>query len=220
MRMWLAIFTAFPALSAAAWAGAEPTAFENAIRVRLTAPPAVHLTGLVDAEEGRIDLHAGRILERAHGGIRIQTPDGSTIFVPRPGVRVECWLKGESDDAYLVELDRGEEPVRVPRAAVTRMEASDGRSSRAAHVFYGLTLGAGVGAAVGALTGQSCHPSDWLCFSRGDTAVIFAILGAPLGVIGGAAWPVERWRPVHEPAARVSVVPTRGGARVAVALSF
>jgi hypothetical protein len=209
------------ALSATAGAEEGATrALEPGTRVRLTAPRSMHLAGLAEIREGRIQTLAGRILASDERRILLEASDGSTLFVPQPGERVQGRLVAQQAESFLVELEKGAKPVLIPRAAVGALEVSAGRSSRGAHALAGLLLGAAVGAGVGALTGTACSPSEWFC-SPGFNAAALAILLAPVGALGGAAMPVERWKPVSEPGVvRVGVAPARGGAAIAVAVRF
>lgn len=219
MRQMLAVIAG---IALAAPAGAEEgtiQALEPGMRVRLTAPRSMHLSGLAEIREGRIETLAGRILASDARRILLEAPDGSKLFVPRPGERVEGRLVAQQAGSLAIELEKGAEPVLVPRAAVGALEVSAGRSSRAAHALAGLLLGAVVGAGVGALTGTACSPSDWFC-SPGFNAAALAVVLAPVGAIGGAAMPVERWKPVSEAGVHVGVVPARGGGSIAVAVRF
>jgi len=220
MRQTLAVVGAL-LLSVPAWASEGTTAptLEAGVRVRLTAARSIHLPGLADAEEGRLEVRAGRIVAKDGRRILIEASDGSTVFVPQPGERVDGRLVALEADTFVIALDKSADLARVPRAAIATVEVSVGRSSRAGHVVKGLLLGAAVGAGVGALTGTSCKQGEWFC-SPGFNAAAYAVLLAPIGAIGGAAMPVEHWKRVAEPSVRVGVVPTRGGAALAVAVRF
>ncbi len=219
MRQMLAVVAGIALSTPAAAEEGTIQALEPGMRVRLTAPRSMHLAGLAEIQEGRIQTLAGRILASDARRILLEAPDGSTLFVPQPGERVRGRLVAQQAGSFAIELEKGADPVLIPRAAVGALEVSTGRSSRAAHALAGLLLGAAVGAGVGALTGTACSPSDWFC-SPGFNAAALAILLAPVGAIGGAAMPVERWKPVSEPGVRVGVVPARGGALIAVAVRF
>jgi hypothetical protein len=219
MRQMLAVVAGIALAAPAVAEEGTIRAVEPGMRVRLTAPRSMHLPGLAEIQEGRVETLAGRVLASDAHRILLEAPDGSTLFVPLPGERVQGRLVAQQTESFVVELEKGKAPVRIPRAAVGALEVSAGRSSRAAHALAGLLLGAAVGAGVGALTGTACSPSDWFC-SPGFNAAALAILLAPVGAIGGAAMPVERWKPVGEPGVRVGVVPARGGAGIAVAVRF
>jgi hypothetical protein len=220
MRHALAVLGVL-ALSAPTWAseGAAPPALKEGVRVRLTAARSIHLPGLADVEDGRFKVYAGRVVAKDARRIVIEVPDGSTLFVPQSEEQVQGRLVALEADTFVLELHKSTEFARVPRAAIATVEVSAGRSSRASHAALGLLVGAAIGAGMGALTGTTCKPGEWFC-SPGFNAAALAIVLAPIGAIGGAAMPVERWKRVAEPSVRLGVVPTRGGAALAVAVSF
>jgi hypothetical protein len=196
-----------------------PQALEAGVRMRLTAGSSIHVPGLVDIEAGRLEVRGGRIVATSSRRILIDAPDGSVLFVPQPGERVDGRLVSLEADAFLIKLGKGVELARVPRAAIETVEISAGHSSRMGHVLMGLLGGAAVGAGVGALTGTSCKQGEWFC-SPGFNAAAFAVLGAPIGAIGGAVMPVERWKRVPELSVRLGVLAARGGAAIGVTVSF
>jgi len=119
-----------------------------------------------------------------------------------------------------VALGGGGDRVSVPRPAIERVEVRVANSSRARHAVGGLLVGAAVGGVVGLISASACHPNEWFC-SPGFNAAGFALLGAPVGLLGGLAMPVERWQRVGEPQIRLGVGPTAGsGMGVALQVRF
>jgi hypothetical protein len=221
MRNALAISAAL-ALSAPAW-GTEtagtPPSLETGVRVRLTANRSIRVPGVVDIDDGRISVHGGRVLARNARRILMEVPNGLTLFVPLSEEHLQGRIIALEADHFVVELREGAEIARIPRAAIATVDVSAGRSSRAGHALVGLLVGAALGAGVGAITGTGCSPSDWFC-SPGFNAAALAIVCAPIGAVGGAVMPVERWKRVAEPSVRLGMVPVRGGAAVTLAVRF
>jgi hypothetical protein len=222
MRQAIVVLGAL-ALGAPGWAS-EPGPFVlgPGTRVRLTGKSSVHLPGLVDVENGRVQVHGGRLLDKNEERVVIEA-DASTVVVPLAGRRVEGRLAAVEADAYVVRIERapGAGLVRVPRAALAAVDISRGRASRIGHAAKGLLAGAAVGAAVGLISSAGCHPSDWFC-SAGLNAAAGAILLAPIGAAVGAAVPVEHWQRVSpETAVSLGVGPTPGrGVGVALSVRF
>jgi uncharacterized protein YcfJ len=177
--------------------------------VRLTGAASIHLPGLVDMDGQSVQVHGARALANEGGRILIEGPGGERIAVPYPGRHLEARLVSLEPDAYVVALGSAAERVSVPRPAIERVEVRVANASRARHAVGGLLLGAAVGAVVGLISASTCHPNEWFC-SPGFNAAGFAVLGAPVGLLGGLAMPVERWQRVGEPQLRLSVGPTPG----------
>jgi uncharacterized protein YcfJ len=198
-------------LAEASVAGEPPRSavFEPGAVVRLTGAASIHLPGLVDVDGQRVQVHGARALANEGGRILIAGPQGERIAVPYPGRRLEGQLISLEPDAYVVALGSAGERVSVPRPAIERVEVRVANASRARHAVGGLLVGAAVGAVVGLISASACRPSEWLC-SPGFNAAGYAVLGAPVGLLGGLAMPVERWQRVGEPQLRSGVGPTPG----------
>jgi hypothetical protein len=160
---------------------------------------------------------------------------------PTPGTRVRLYLqptKGGSHssskrvgtlvrwnaDTVVLSTSGAAAETPVPRAAIDRMDVSRGRT-RLRGGLKGAAIGGVIGIATGAILGAVTYEENdcvQICVvedSRGgDTAlggVVGGILGIPIGGIVGALNAGERWERVP-PHPRVSIMPARGGLRVAV----
>ena len=117
-----------------------------------------------------------------------------------------------------------EDPIVVPRDAITKMEMSTGRRSRGHGAWIGALVGGASGAiAVLATPEKPCNPNvAFGCLriiSKGAGATLLAGLGAGVGaLIGLAIPPGEKWTAVPTEL-RVSVTPTLKG-DVQISLSF
>jgi hypothetical protein len=231
MRPTLLVFMliATPALSAE-----EPPV---GARVRVSTSDVVEVPGV-----GRID--AGSL--RLNG---IATPERNTVTVKREGAlpltlpRANSRYAGEvvaSDaDTLTIRLDGRDLRVSLPRTAIARMELSRGRRPRS--TLRGAAIGAGIGAAGGALLGfaaggDRCPPGrpgegffGWqgclALFSAGDKAAMgavgFGALGGLVGAVIGSQR-AERWETVTThgtPKVRVSLRPL-GRLGASLALGF
>lgn len=95
----------------------------------------------------------------------------------------------------VMELPRVSPPVTISRADIIRLDVSRGIPSRFRSAMQGLVAGA----VVGALWGLAYHVLD---VGGGDTEWEDAmgggaVIGAAIGTVSGAVWPVERWRRVQ-----------------------
>jgi hypothetical protein len=97
----------------------------------------------------------------------------------------------------------------MPLSSIARLQVSRGRHSK---WLTGLALGAGVGAASGAVIGAATHKDNDILFSTGDNAVLGAIVFTPVGALTGMVIGLlvktERWQTV--PLDRVSPSMGRG----------
>jgi hypothetical protein len=100
----------------------------------------------------------------------------------------------------------------------------------------GALVGLGAAVAVGLAIGEDCsafqevdHPlgdlvarlGRNLCYSKGETAGVLAILTVPAGaLLGLAVAPGEKWHPSSPDRLRVGITPVRGGAGLTVSLRF
>jgi hypothetical protein len=112
----------------------------------------------------------------------------------------------EMDEDSLI-IAKGDDRVRVPRQAITQVEASTGKRRR---TRIGMVIGAGIGAVgFSQYIYESCL-SD--CGNRWDAEYILAGagVGALFGAGIGALLKTDRWSPVPLDQVRISVYPIRG----------
>jgi hypothetical protein len=116
--------------------------------------------------------------------------------------------------------DKG--PIVLPRGAVSRLELSRGRKSRGRKALLGAGIGAAAGALVGFAHGSDPPGSSIVAFDAGTYALTFGALGAAAGaLIGVAITPGERWEELPPTRFRVSVGPVRGhGLGVSLTMAF
>jgi hypothetical protein len=137
-----------------------------------------------------------------------------TAAGPSVAGQVVGTLLAADQDAVTV-LRRGEKDrVRIPRAAIRKLEVGNG-GTRGRNAL----IGAGVGAAVGltaALIEHSRCRGEFLC------GVEFALpfLTTPLGALVGVATGGQRWVEASQPRVAVSAMPVRRGIRVACSVTF
>ena len=122
-------------------------------------------------------------------------------------------LVGLSGDRIDFRVKDRDEPVSVARAAITRVERSDGRPiGKSALIGLGVGLFAGLLAGGVACSGDDCE--------GGLGLLIFSASGMALGTVAGAAIGTsERWTEIAVPpqissASRPAVA--RGGVRIAL----
>jgi hypothetical protein len=135
-----------------------------------------------------------------------------------PGTRVRVEASGltrsrvvgtfRSLDGESLEFvaDGSQEPVRIPRERISRLETSKGRGSRLVDAL----VGGFAGGAAGALVGKASSSKSGYMESAAEAGA--AILGALLGTtIGAAIPPGERWQDVPASRYRVSLAPRLDG---------
>jgi hypothetical protein len=97
-----------------------------------------------------------------------------------------------TDDSVMVRT--GDSLVAFPRERVTRVEVPDGRRT---YVGPGILIGIGVGAAIGAIGGITCHddcPDGTTALTTGIGAGGGMLLGAGIGALVRG----DRWRDYAE----------------------
>jgi hypothetical protein len=166
-----------------------------------------------------------------------------------PGSRVRITLlsSGKRFVGRLVEAKEHElilrrkeddksDPLSVSRLDIKRLEVSERPSRRGFGAAIGAAAGVGAAVVVGVTAGESCpdHPSEnslltfsqslssSLCFGRGETALLTALLTVPLGaLLGTAIAPGELWQPVDERTLALGVgLSPGGGVSARVTLRF
>ena len=132
--------------------------------------------------QGIADLPAG-------ARVRITLPDSArqTPLTLRVQSVIGTVARTTSDTLWLQVASR--DTVRVPRAALRRVEVSRGvsRARSALEFGFGIGLGVGLASAFGA------YGDD----HRGDDAIVIGAVTAAFGGVLGALRPYERWRRVR-----------------------
>jgi hypothetical protein len=143
-----------------------------------------------------------------------------TLLAPEPGTEsriVVGNLVAVGDSALSIRPLGTTAEERVATSRVQRFEVRAGRN-RAAGGRLGALIGLGSGLMLGYALGDDCTSQDWICFDRDETTAGGAVLGAALGAgIGLLVGRGDRWREAPVPGA-VSLMPVRGGVRLAVSL--
>lgn len=148
--------------------------------------------------------------------VRVFDPARSTI------VAVGALARLTADSVTIVDTS-GSRTVAL--SGRRRVETSLGRHRRVGQSMAGgAAVGGVIGLVLGAATWEPCPPEAWVCLtpSRAQTAllsgVLLAVPGALLGALAGSR-ERERWQRVPR-SVPISVIPERGGARVAVSIGF
>ena len=122
--------------------------------------------------------------------VRIETVwDPARVPEPLRGKFVGS-VAGLNHENLTVVLGNGQ-PAVVHRDLIKEFDVAGQHGPRWKHAL----IGAGIGAAFGALAGLSSSPDAW--FSQGDLVLIGTILYTPIGAIIGAVLPAgETWKEV------------------------
>jgi hypothetical protein len=178
------------------------------------------------------------LLVAAIGASAEESPSGARVRVTAPsfsGKRLIGVLVGLDETTLTLQPPGAKGSLQVPRATITKIEASrhPGRKARGAGI--GLLVGLGAAAVVGLAAGDDCTPSpednlgDFgtrlrysLCFDKGDMALLSGILLVPAAtLLGVVASPSEKWEVSTTDRLRIAVAPTRGGGvRATLAIRF
>jgi hypothetical protein len=163
-------------------------------RVRVTTVAyTLELPG-IRVEPARV---TGPILAQDADTMTVQVAGEGPRILPRAPRRITGTVVG-ADDASL-RLGRPDgSTVVIPRAAVGKVQQAAGKRTRGRNALWGLLIGAGGGAAMGAATYSCSAPTGFsICFGRGVGAAGGAILGAGIGAGVGVLMPaVDRWNDV------------------------
>lgn len=119
------------------------------------------------------------------------------------------------DENTITVVDDGQ-PIKVPRALVTQLEVSMGRTQR--HVLAGLLIGAAGGAIVGA-THSPCVDTEPCQTTQGQFVAMSVAATAAGGAVIGYLWKSERWVGMPLDRVRVSVQPGFSGGGLGVLLT-
>lgn len=156
-----------------------------------------------------------------------QPASGPRVRVTAPsfsGKRLVGVLVGLDETTLTLQRQGDKGSLQVPRAAITKVEASrhPGRKGRGAGI--GLLVGLGAAAVVGLAAGEDCGSPGrrLLCFDQADVAFLSGILIVPAAtLLGVVASPSERWEVSTTDRLRLAVAPTRGGGvRAALTIHF
>jgi hypothetical protein len=122
-----------------------------------------------------------------------------------PPLAVIGKLAAITDSAMSIRQQGTSSHVTIPLSLVQRLEVRTGLTRKGA-ARIGAVVGLGAGAIIGFGGGEDCTSSEFICFSREDTALFGAFVGAAIGsMIGFVVAPPQGWRNASVP--RVSVVP-------------
>ena len=153
----------------------------------------------------------------------VSAPAGTRVRVTGSEVRarpVTGTVVGWHADTLVLLLQEGGESLRVPAAALARLEVSRGRRSNAGRgARLGLLGGAVVGAGLGAAfaDAQVVSNGTMVALAAGFGSVTGMLLGAGIG----AAIHSERWEDVPLPdVALVLAPPGAGGLTLRISVSF
>ena len=155
----------------------------------------------------------------------VLAPNTRIRFTVAPdSAAVVARVVAQHGDSIWVRPERTGDTLSLRASSLARLDVSRGKETHARHAAgVGFLIGAVSGGIFGYATGEDCHPTDWICFPRGETAtagaLMFGLLGAGAGAIVGWVMPVERWNHILPPAAgRFTIGPDgRGGRRYGVA---
>jgi uncharacterized protein YndB with AHSA1/START domain len=116
------------------------------------------------------------------------------------------------------------EAVVVPVGRIDRFDRSGGRRSRGGGLLRGAGLGFALGAVSGTLVEATATREERGTATRGENVFFGAVaLGASsalLGAVVGVFAPGEHWVRTEPGKVRVTLAPTRGGAAASVRVSF
>jgi hypothetical protein len=139
----------------------------------------------------------GPILAQDADTMTVRVAGEGPRILPRAPRRITGTIVG-ADDASLRLARSDGSTVVIPHAAVGKVQQSAGKRSRGRNALWGLLIGAGGGAAMGAATYSCSAPTGFsICFGRGVGAAGGAILGAGIGAGVGVLMPAgDRWSDV------------------------
>jgi hypothetical protein len=133
------------------------------------------------------------------------------------------------DDTILTLQPQGAaEKIRIPRAAIARLEASRRRSRKRLGAGIGLLAGIGAAVAIDRAADKTCERAGnrqgddqsgvlFTCLGAGTAGLFGAILSVPAGaLIGWAVAPGEKWEETTADHLRLTVGAGRGGSLHAV----
>lgn len=149
-----------------------------------------------------------------------------------PGTRARITESGERSarrgtivtsgpDTVTMRLDWSEKTIALSRAAITRVEVSQGlHGHTAAGIGIGFLAGFGVGAVVGYNSCGSCGGEEGPALDALAWGGILGAAGMLVGGVVGAHYKTDRWEEVPPTRWRLGAVPARGGVAIALSRSW
>lgn len=145
----------------------------------------------------------------------VRPGDRVRLTAPALGLdRFEGTLAALEAEPRTLTVEAEDTTVTVPIDALTRLDVSRGKASRAAGLLAGAAAGALLGAVIGSSLGEEdCPPESFApCADKGDTALIGGVLGGAVGAgIGYRVTGGTRWVPLSLQSLEVSIHPFRSG---------
>lgn len=147
----------------------------------------------------------------ATGG-ELQLFQGSRVRVTAPAIdgrRIVGVLTAFDDENLTLEEKGRRGPLIIPRAAITKLDVSNGPRSRA---LLGAGLGLAGGVMAGLATGAQCPGgTTGSCVNARQAAILYSLLLAPIGALIGEAHPGDRWEDAgwKRPHVGISLLPGR-----------
>jgi hypothetical protein len=163
--------------------GDERKKAESGKRVRVTAPAPERVSG--------------RIVEKDDDLLTVVSKEGATpLTFTRRGRSVTGMLLTATDETILLQQSGDGKAIRIPRAAVVKLEVSRAPGRRK----YGAGIGAATGLAAAFVLAAIVASSDdggYFDFGFGVYAIAGSIFFVPIGAaVGAIVAPGERWEDV------------------------
>lgn len=197
---------------------AVPVAPQSLVRVH--APKAFDVPGVLTAAEGRTDWRVQKAKEDLP--FFSTEVEGWTLQVaaPRPGGTLEGRVVSVDTGELVVTLPGRSGLFRIPPEAIARLDVSRGRASRARNVLLGGATGLGSGLALTAGIAALCV--GWDCIAAIATLFVLTPILTVAGLVAGAVvGPGERWQEVRRERLRVSFAPSgKAGVAFRASLAF
>jgi len=148
----------------------------------------------------------------------MEPAQGARVRVTSPS-RIQQTITGNIlmiDEQALTILDGDEQPVRIPRALIARLDVDTGGARR--HTLEGFLIGAAVGGGVAVWDGEGY--CEFLCFPRKVTVPVFALAFGSIGAAVGSFIGKHKWVEMPLDRVHVSLLPGPSGQGQGLALTF
>ncbi len=191
------------------------------VRVRLTPADSYEIGGVARRRSGSFST-IEKVVSSDDQFVTFASGLEGTLTLPRVSTPFVGTLVGIDAGLVTIALEGRTAPLRIPRAAVSRLDVSQGRKKTVGRsAGRGFLIGAGAGALIGYAAGDERGGLGFLTPEQG-ALVGTVLLGAVGALVGTIAGQVERdvWRPIPIDGVRVSVAATRGGAGMSIAFGF